>query len=295
MLFPFVREILKSTAPSHQPSRQPTGQSATKARVSARAIKRQTSIEVIEVCGRAVIVRRRAYQRRLSLFVKVNGAVQVTVPKQVTLTVIAQFVSDHEVWIAKTLAAHAALRALYPRKEFRHGEKFLFFGRELPLQFQPHTQKRIVFSLGEDCLVAHVPDLVWSRFNANDAHPEFFHAMLQFYAREGERWLRACVENKAQEMNLRPRAISFRSQRTRWGSCSSNGKISLNWRLAIAPREVGEYVVVHELAHLAHPNHSRAFWSLVKQHCADFESRRRWLRKHTYSGDFLARQSELHL
>ena len=74
-------------------------------------------------------------------------------------------------------------------------------------------------------------------------------------------------------------AVSVRSQRSRWGSCSATGRISLNWRLIQFPDSVVEYVLLHELAHLRHMNHSRQFWSEVARLCPDYRTARQWLRR----------------
>lgn len=74
--------------------------------------------------------------------------------------------------------------------------------------------------------------------------------------------------------------ITIRDQKTRWGSCSANGTLSFNWRLMLAPPAVLDYVVVHELCHLTHMNHSKAFWSLVESACPDYRAHRKWLKEH---------------
>jgi predicted metal-dependent hydrolase len=73
--------------------------------------------------------------------------------------------------------------------------------------------------------------------------------------------------------------IDVRGQRTLWGSCSPRATLSFNWRLALAPLEVLEYVVVHELCHLRVPSHSKRFWSLVAKHRPSFRGERDWLRE----------------
>jgi predicted metal-dependent hydrolase len=74
--------------------------------------------------------------------------------------------------------------------------------------------------------------------------------------------------------------IRIGGQRTLWGSCSPRGTLSFNWRLALAPPEVLDYVVVHELCHLRVPNHSRRFWELVERHRPNWRRQRDWLRDH---------------
>ncbi len=74
--------------------------------------------------------------------------------------------------------------------------------------------------------------------------------------------------------------ITIRAQRTRWGSCSSRGTLSFNYRLMLAPPKILDYVVVHELCHLEHIDHSRAFWNAVEQVMPDYRECKKWLREH---------------
>jgi len=74
--------------------------------------------------------------------------------------------------------------------------------------------------------------------------------------------------------------ITIRDQKTRWGSCSAKGTLSFNWRLMLAPPAVLDYVVVHELCHLTHMDHSPAFWQAVADVCPDYRAHRRWLKDH---------------
>lgn len=75
--------------------------------------------------------------------------------------------------------------------------------------------------------------------------------------------------------------IRVRDQRTLWGSCSPRGSISLNWRLVRMPPQVRDYILLHELAHLRHPNHSRRFWTLLASICPWYREAHRWLRANT--------------
>jgi predicted metal-dependent hydrolase len=74
--------------------------------------------------------------------------------------------------------------------------------------------------------------------------------------------------------------VTIRDQRSRWGSCSPNGHIALNFRLLLMPAEVREYVLIHELMHLKQANHSRRFWRLVEAACPRFRDAEHWLRRH---------------
>lgn len=84
---------------------------------------------------------------------------------------------------------------------------------------------------------------------------------------------------KAHGLEVRISAVSVRNQRTRWGSCSARGKISLNWRLVQVPPLVRDYVILHEIAHLVHLNHSARFWKLVESLCPGYRAQEAWLKR----------------
>lgn len=85
----------------------------------------------------------------------------------------------------------------------------------------------------------------------------------------------------AGRMGLLPKKVGVKAHRRRWGSCSlRTGALYFNWRIVMAPLPVIDYIVVHELAHLEHPDHSRSFWSLVARFAPDHKAHRRWLREH---------------
>src|SRR5580765_1430672 len=75
--------------------------------------------------------------------------------------------------------------------------------------------------------------------------------------------------------------VTVRNQRSRWGSCSRRGTISLNWRLVQTPLFVRDYIILHELAHLKEMNHSRRFWNEVERLCPEFEKAEKWLKEYS--------------
>ena len=96
----------------------------------------------------------------------------------------------------------------------------------------------------------------------------------------------ALAEEEAERLGVTYRGTRIGDQRTLWGSCSSNGALSFNWRLVLAPLEVLDYVVVHELCHLRVPDHSQRFWTLVEQARPGWREQRDWLRE--YGPELLA-------
>ena len=99
------------------------------------------------------------------------------------------------------------------------------------------------------------------------------------YRKVAEEYIAKRVEHYITQTGGSYKRITIRDQKTRWGSCSSNGGLSFNWRLMLAPPRVLDYVVVHELCHLTHMNHSRDFWNKVESIMPDYRVYRDWLKK----------------
>ena len=116
-------------------------------------------------------------------------------------------------------------------------------------------------------------------------------AVSESEARSGAReLLSAFAQEEAEKIGVAYRRIRIADQRTRWGSCSSAGTLSFNWRLVLAPFEVLDYVLVHELCHLRVPDHSRRFWALLERHRPGWRRPRGWLRE--YGAELMAFRPE---
>ncbi|WP_373974315.1 M48 family metallopeptidase [Chitinibacter sp. SCUT-21] len=111
-------------------------------------------------------------------------------------------------------------------------------------------------------------------------------ALARFYQAAARPYFAERIAYWSERMNLYPKQVALSSARTRWGSCTSKGVVRLNWRLMQAPASVIDYVVIHELAHLAQMNHSPRFWALVTAVCPNWKTERAWLKQH--GSDLLA-------
>lgn len=234
----------------------------------------------------SVDILRRRFQRTINLLVKPSGRLKVTSGKTVSDRQILHFLDENLQWIEKSRAQLKELHHRYPQKEYRDGERFLFLGEWLTLTTQSTQKKRARARRYGDQLIIEEPQI-----NTEIDRQE---TVRRFYQKEGRELLTQLVEVWSERMGLFPAKISLRSQKSRWGSCSSQKRISLNWRLVAFSREVAEYVVIHELAHLRHPNHSPQFWALVAKHCSKHEKHRQTLRRDHFEVDFLAAKSDLH-
>lgn len=255
---------------------------------------KEKSKNTLEFLSSEVEIVRRPYQRSLNILVKPNGRLRVTCARLTSKKILISFLKENETWIKKTLAEQKALQNKYPPKQYKQSEGFLFIGGQVYLNFSPTTAKKKSVTVSGDQLNVFIPQSEWSPTYSQKSHPELKDDIQKFYKSMGKKMLLARLNQLSEKMQLKPQKVSFRSQKTRWGSCSSEGNITLNWRLVAAPVEVQEYVIIHELAHLKYQDHSKSFWNLVRDYCPSVEEHKAWLRQHQFEFDFLSKVSELH-
>ena len=148
--------------------------------------------------------------------------------------------------------------------------KILYRGREyrLVLRREP-ARKRIQVELEEDKLLISTP---------NTEPALIYKAIEKWYIGQAHMIFPVRVMHYLQFTGGEVKAIRIKDQKTRWWSCSSLHNLNFNWRLIMAPAEVLDYVVVHELCHLTHMNHSRDFWNMVEEVMPDYRVHRKWLK-----------------
>ena len=228
----------------------------------------------IRLDGRLVqyTVRRSPRARSLRLRVLPERGLEVVVPRRAALPDLDALLRGRAGWIVAALDRCAAL-APPVRPAPRPGTLVPYRGVEYRLAVVITRVKRPTTRLDEAAgtLTVSLPapgdgDLAaileaWYRARARDV-------------------LAARAECFAAALGVSYGRLTIRDQRTRWGSCSSLGNLSFNWRLILAPPAVLDYVVVHELAHRREANHSPRFWALVAAHCPDYRAHRAWLKAH---------------
>ena len=148
--------------------------------------------------------------------------------------------------------------------------RILFRGIEYPVLVVADGNPRTKVRLEDGRAVVLVPRATPS---------ELRRAIEEWYRAEATVVIKQSVWRMSRRLGLRFNTIMIRNQKTRWGSCSSRGNLSFNFKLATAPQDVIDYVVLHELIHLREPSHSRRFWRLVEQECPNYREYKEWLKR----------------
>ncbi len=234
-------------------------------------------------------VLRRPFQRTLRVQVKPTGEVLLTSGMTVSESALERFLNETWEWVEKIQARNQKLNEKFPPKRYIEGEEFLFLGIPRRLKFCLSESARMEVGLRDKELIAFVPPKLWPSFNPQADHPEWRQPSRRFFEYQGRLIIASRVDVFSKLMELKPSALKFRCQSTRWGSCNSLGKLSLNWRLIAAPIAVIDYVVIHELSHLKIMNHSHRFWDLVQTYCPNHQAQTKWLRENHLDLEFLKR------
>jgi predicted metal-dependent hydrolase len=216
-------------------------------------------------------VRRSARARYARIEVDAEG-VRVIVPQRMPLREVAPFVAGKQRWIERTLRRYRQAEEEAPQVRLVDGGTVPYLGEELvldvrvePGRVRPHVKRhgdglRVKVGSGGQAAVRD--------------------ALERWYRRQAKEEVAWRLDDATARAGTDYTSLSIRGQRTRWASCSNRGAMSFNWRLLLAPEEILDYVVEHEVAHLEVLGHSHRFWSLVARRCPDYKRHERWLRRY---------------
>lgn len=204
--------------------------------------------------------------RRIRVVVGPRRPLEIVVPPGVRDGELDALLESRRGWIADALAQARMAAARPPRLGLEQSGLVWLAGEPLPVARR--NGRRSVAAVEAGRLLVRGPEA---------AAPA---AIERWYRREARRRIVPLVERGAARLGLEVGSVAIGDAKTRWGSCSSRGRLSFSWRLLLVPPEVLEYVVVHELLHLREPNHSEAFWRLVEAARPGWQEQARWLREH---------------
>ena len=222
--------------------------------------------DALQVRGQSVplVLVRHPRARRYLLRLTLDGAARVTIPRGGSATEARRFAERSKDWLEQALQRQAAR----------------------PVRPQQWTMETPILFRGESVVIENVTDRAGNaiRFGSevvkvtsgvSDFRPMIEKQLWRLAAQE----LPPRVMTFAAQHHIAVSRVSVRNQKSRWGSCSRRGTISLNWRLIQTPLHVQDYIILHELMHCREMNHSARFWREVEQVCPDFQVAERWLKQ----------------
>ena len=184
----------------------------------------------------------------------------LSIPPRCTQKQAISFVQQHQEWIIDSL------QKLPQTQRFTSGLKISLFGKDITIQ--------------------HAPEKRWGARIENgilyvSGSSEFTHRRVKdFIKKQAQKTFLSLSQKLAKKINCQVNDVVIKDTKSRWGSCSSLNNINYNWRLALAPQEVIDYIVAHEVSHLAHQDHSEEFWACVAKLCPNYQKGQNWLKNH---------------
>lgn len=215
-------------------------------------------------------------RKRAEIAVRPDLKVEFRAPYGLSPEAIKEMVRRKAGWICKKLESFEANMLPDQKKRYAEGEIYLYLGREYPLKIVALDRiKKPFTALSESELTVCIPGK-----NFDGLSPLLVkEAIWDFYSQRAEEKVGNIIKNYLKKLEISPPAFKVKYQKRRWGSCSANNVVRINFQLIMAPPEQLEYVVVHELCHIKEKNHSARFWRLVGKLMPGYEIHRRTLKK----------------
>jgi predicted metal-dependent hydrolase len=212
-------------------------------------------------------LKRRGKLGSIRLSLNQNGDVVVSAPKLIPKPFIDQFVSQQQEWIMRQQKKIILRRVSNPTLDWKSGI-LAYLGLLYSIKVDTLAKEKVSFEKGL-CVVRPVTGL------ASDGQK----TLISWLRVKAEEFISKRVAVWAEKMEVAYGTIRFGQQVSRWGSCSGDNNLKFNWRLIHFPKEVVDYVVIHELAHTIHHDHSASFWNLVGSYCPTWKEQRKFLKR----------------
>lgn len=204
-------------------------------------------------------------RKTVSIFIERDGSVSARVPQKLKDEEIENILKAKEYQIFKNLAEWEQLNANAVEREYVNGQSFLYSGRNYRL-------KLVDENFGDLQFVKNT--FLLSKRQKHKAKELF----VQFYKDKLTTKIHPIIERYKNQLGVNPNQIKIMELQNRWASCTTNGNVNFHWKCAMAPIDVLHYMVVHELAHLIHNNHTKAFWNEVDKILPSYQEQVNWLK-----------------
>lgn len=203
-----------------------------------------------------------------------NGKVSIIIPTGTDKTIYEPILHKKAPWILKQLGDYEELNLSIRKLQFRSGEKLPYLGRHYRLYVTKTNVSTSSLAFSEGRFEATINDKLSLEKQRNEIYPLY----MNWIQEKGQHFAEKRIERFIQRLGKAPTGIAVRNMEKRWGSCTPQHKILLNWRIFLAPVSMVDYVLAHEVAHLKEMNHTPAYWETLRMLIPDYEERKEWLR-----------------
>ncbi|MFB6346264.1 MAG: M48 family metallopeptidase [bacterium] len=211
-------------------------------------------------------VRRSSRATKPRIDVDLDGVV-VVIPENLSLDP-ESLLDEKRDWVRDKLRDMQALRERIPDRTFEEGATFPFQGEDLELVLEDEAPSGVTENT--------------FRLNRESVRKDGLKSVLESVYREQARdFISGVLDEWTDRIGVQYGQVKIKNQKTLWGSCSSKNNLNFNWRIMMAPEEIGKYVVIHELCHLVHSNHGDEFWKLLSDCLDNPREKARWLKRNS--------------
>ncbi|OWZ82748.1 M48 family metallopeptidase [Natranaerobius trueperi] len=207
-------------------------------------------------------------RKTMELQVTLEGNVRILAPKNISDDDIQNWVRSRGDWVVSKMKYFQDIKEQYTDKQFKVGEQLYFLGKPYTLNifFCDHENK------------VELTDNEIQVYTKSEEKEVVRETLRNWYFNQTHKLIEERIRYFQKYFKEQPTKIMVKEQKKRWGSCTSQNALYFNWRISMAPKEVLEYLVVHEMCHLKHKNHGKNFWNCVATILPDFKWRRDWLK-----------------
>lgn len=208
----------------------------------------------------------RSNRKTVSIHIERDGSVSARIPEKISNDEILKVLKSKEYQIHKNLAQWSQLNETKVVREYVNGQSFLYFGRNYRLQLTDENIEGIEFKKGYFFLT----------YSNKDKAKELF---VNFYKNKLKDKLYPIINRYKGLLDVNPNDVKVMELQNRWASCTTKGNVNFHWKCAMAPIDVLNYIVAHELTHLIHQNHTKEFWNELDKVVPNYEKQLNWLKK----------------
>jgi len=230
------------------------------------------------------IIKESSKAKNIRLVIDNNG-LHIVKPKKVAIGQIKRVLKDKSSWISKHYEKLLESKKCIPERKWVTGETLLYLGKSYRLNITEHNKiknhnlsdvKKGIISVSFD---GDAFNILMDEIATGEERKILVEGIIKrWYRKAADSVIYERLEHYCRITGLSHNAVRLKEQKTRWGSCSKDGNLNFNWKLVMAPLWVVDYVVLHELCHLRHLNHSKDFWMMVEYYMPQYKKAQEWLK-----------------